>query len=433
MRSCFFHLVHAIYLSVFCCLSACNDEKNDVITITCRAKGIEMTLCRELVQIWSKKHGIDVEIIALPNASGDCFSLYQQLLHIGSSDVDVYQIDSVWGSAFAEHFLDLSEYVEPNYLQNFFEPIADTLHHNGRLIALPLYTDVGIMYYRRDLLEKYNLPRPTTMEELYETALKIQTAERVYNPNMYGFVFHAKAQESLTCFALELISAFRGKIIADDRLCLTDFESVEAMRFIALCMRDIVPRSVLNYSEEETRGIFQSGNAVFMRNWPYAWALLNSEKSPLCGKVEVMSIPPSRHNGKTTGALGGWHMSVSKYSKNPQKAISLVKFLTSRYSQKVRALRASYAPTYIDLYSDIEIRIQNSFFKTLALSLRNAAIRPSRHVRNYNLASAVIYNNVHNILAHKVDAEDGMEQCEQELRPLLVSVLHITKSSSAKK
>ena len=95
---------------------------------------------------------------------------------------------------------------------------------------------------------------------------------------------------------------------------------------------------MLNYGEEEARGVFQSGNAVFMRNWPYAWALGNGADSPVKGKIGVVALPKGGADGKNTGTLGGWQLAVSKYSKNPELAADLVMYLTSKDEQKRRAV-----------------------------------------------------------------------------------------------
>jgi trehalose/maltose transport system substrate-binding protein len=102
---------------------------------------------------------------------------------------------------------------------------------------------------------------------------------------------------------------------------------------------------VLNYAEEEARGVFQSGNAVFMRNWPYAWGLANSADSLIKDKVGVSALPKGGANGGHAAALGGWQAAVSKYSKNPDLAADLVMYLTSTAEQKRRAIEGNLQPT----------------------------------------------------------------------------------------
>ncbi len=139
----------------------------------------------------------------------------------------------------------------------------------------------------------------------------------------------------------------------------------QALDLAATWIGKIAPEGVLNYAEEESRGVFQSGNAVFMRNWPYAWALGNAEDSPIKGKIGVAALPMGGADGKHTATLGGWQLAVSKYSANPEIATDLVKYLTSSDEQKRRAIAAAYNPTIAKLYKDPEVLAASPFFGDL--------------------------------------------------------------------
>ena len=77
----------------------------------------------------------------------------------------------------------------------------------------------------------------------------------------------------------------------DGSITVNNDKAAAALELAASWVGDIAPEGVLNYAEEESRGVFQSGNAVFMRNWPYAWALGNRPDSPISGKIESPSCP----------------------------------------------------------------------------------------------------------------------------------------------
>ena len=113
----------------------------------------------------------------------------------------------------------------------------------------------------------------------------------------------------------------------------------------------IAPRGVLNYAEEEARGVFQSGKALFMRNWPYAWALAQQSDSPIRDRIGVALLPQSA-NGRHAAALGGWQLGISRYSTHPALAADLVMYLSSAAIQKERAIKGSFNPTRPQLYQD---------------------------------------------------------------------------------
>ena len=255
-------------------------------------------------------------------------------------------------------------------------------------------------------------------QDLQAAAEKVVEAERASNPQLQGFVFQAKAYEGLTCNALEWIDSFGGGTIVDaeGKITVNNPKAVAAIDWAATLIGKVAPQGVLNYSEEEARGIFQSGNAVFMRNWPYAWTLSQAPDSPVKDKVGVIALPKGGADGKNTATLGGWELAVSKYSNNAEAAADLVRYLTSEQEQKRRAIVAAYNPTIESLYADAEVLKAVPFFGTLDESFDQrggAAV----HVTGtkYNQMSAEFFNAVHEVLSGRNTAEASLAALEKKL------------------
>lgn len=372
------------------------------LSISCGALGVELKLCTEAVEEWMRRTGHEVTIVTTPNSSTDRLALYLQMLASGADDIDVLQIDVVWAGILASHLIDLRPHVGDAPEAHFTALIEnDTV--DGRLVAMPWWADVGVLYYRADLLEKHGFTPPRTWQEMTEIARAVQTAERAAgNRGMWGFVFQGKAYEGLTCNALEWIDSFGGGTIVNDagEITINNPRAIGALSLAGSWVGDIAPPGVLNYDEEAARGVFQTGNAVFMRNWPYAWTLAQGEDSPVRGKVGVMPLPSGGPGGKASGTLGGWHLAVSRYSRHPDVAADLIAFLTSAEQQKKRAIDASYNPTIPALYDDADVLAANPFFGDLLEPLRNAAARPSRIAGpHYNRLSSDVWRAAHDILA----------------------------------
>ena len=390
------------------------------ISVSCGAVGLDLELCQEAAGAWAEQNGHQVEVVSTPNSATERLALYQQILAANSADIDVFEIDVIWPGILDNHFIDLKEHVDQETLDQHFEAIVENNTVDGRLIAMPWFIDAGILYYRSDLLEKYRKEPPVTWQELTETAREIQDAERAEgNDRMQGFVFQAKAYEGLTCDALEWIDSYGGGTIIDAEGAITvnNEQAAQALELAASWIGTIAPEGVLNYAEEESRGVFQSGNAVFMRNWPYAWALGNAEDSPIRGKIGVTPLPKGGKDGKHTGALGGWQLAVSKYSRNPEVAADLVRHLTSAEEQKRRAIKASKNPTIEALYhDDPEVLEAAPFFGDLYDTFTNAVARPSRVTGDrYNQVSAEFFNAVHAVLSGNMDAASSLAALEQSL------------------
>ena len=180
----------------------------------------------------------------------------------------------------------------------------------------------------------------------------------------------------------------------------------------------ITPKGVLNYTEEEARGIFQSGRAVFMRNWPYAWSLSQSADSPVRGKVGVSALPAGE-GGASAAVLGGWQMAVSKYSKNADAAIDLVRYLCDPAQQKERAIHYSQNPTIAALYKDPDVLRANPFYGELFDVFTHTVARPSRVAgTRYAQLSAAFQSTAHDVLSNGGGAEDRLATLQKTLERL---------------
>jgi trehalose/maltose transport system substrate-binding protein len=392
------------------------------LSIACGSVGQEYEVCKQGAETWAKQNGHTIRMVSVPADANEQLTFFQQLLSAKSADLDVVRIDVIWTGLLSQHLVDLKPHVPQDELGRFFKPLVRNNTVDGKLVALPWFTDAGILYYRKDLLEKYKQQVPTTWQELATVARTVADGERkAGNAKMQGFVFQAKAAESLTCNALEWIDSFGGGTVVDEtgKVTINNPKAAEALTFFASLVGTVAPKGVLNYSEEESRGVFQSGQAVFMRNWPYAWALANAKDSPVKDKVGVAALPKGGPEGKHTGTLGGWQLSVSSYSKNQEAAISLAKYLTSAQEQKRRAVVASFNPTRPDLYKDPEVLKANPFFSHLQDVFTNAVARPSKMTRGkYSQLSSEFRNAVHATLSGRSPAADNLEALEGKLNRL---------------
>ncbi|NWN83448.1 MAG: ABC transporter substrate-binding protein [Halomonas sp.] len=398
------------------------------LTISCGAVGAELTLCQQGVALWEEETGHEVDIVSTPNSSTERLSLYQQILSAQSNDIDVMQVDVVWPGLLANHLLDLSDILGKDAAEGHFETIVANNTIDDRLVAMPWFTDAGVLYYRKDLLEAHGVEPPETWEELTEIAAQIQAAERqAGNDKMWGYVFQGRAYEGLTCNALEWIASYGGGTIVDaeGEITIDNAQAAEALDLAASWIGNISPKGALNYTEEEARGIFQSGNAIFMRNWPYAWSLAQSEESDVRGKVGVVKLP---HGGENHGAaasggenhsaatLGGWNLAVSRYTENPELAADLVAFLTGEAEQKRRAIEGAYNPTLASLYEDEEVLAAAPFFGTLYETFTNAVARPSAPTGdNYGRVSNGFFNAVHQVLSGDQSGAEAVSRMDSEL------------------
>jgi trehalose/maltose transport system substrate-binding protein len=389
------------------------------ISISCSALGQEYEICKQGVDAWAAKTGNKVRIVSTPNSATERLALYQQLLAAGASDVDVFQIDVVWPGILGEHFIDLKDKAKDQIGQHF-PTIIQNNTVDGKLVALPWFADAGLLYVRQDLLDKYGRPMPQTWEDLTETARIIQEGERkAGQKDFWGYVWQGRAYEGLTANALEWVASYGGGTIVDDKgeITINNPKAARALETASGWVGKITPEGALNYTEEEARGVFQAGNAAFMRNWPYAWALAQGGDSPIKGKVGVAPLPKGGPDGRNAATLGGQQLAVSKYSKHPEIAADLVLYLTGPEEQKRRAIAGSFNPTIPALFEDADIRKAAPFIGELLTVFTNAVARPAAVTgENYNKVSSEFFNMTHQVLSGRSAPEPALAGLERDLK-----------------
>lgn len=392
--------------------SACAAGRGVSIKISCGAVGRELELCREAADAWAASTGNQVQVVATPNDSSERLALYEQVLSSGSDKIDVFQVDVVWPGLLGSHFIDLRPYAHGAEAGMFADFVASNTK-GGRLVAMPWFINGGLLFYRKDLLAKYGLPVPTTWDDLSADAARVQAAERAAgNDKMWGYVWQGRAYEGLTCDAVEWIASFGGGAIVepDGRISIDNPRAASALRTAAGWVGTISPAAVLNYAEEESRGVFQAGNAVFMRNWSYAWSLAQAPQSGIRGKVGV-AVLPHGPGGVHAATLGGESLAVSRYSRNPAVAADLVMYMTSAAVQKQRAIAASFNPSLLSLYRDPDVVRANPFMGELYGVFTHAVARPTVIAgTRYNQLSNELWNATHDVLSSRAKPEEALSQ-----------------------
>jgi trehalose/maltose transport system substrate-binding protein len=392
------------------------------ITYVSGAVGNAVANFDALVAPWEERTGHDVVLVPMPASTSDQFGQYRLWLAAQNGDIDIYQTDVIWAPQLAEHFVDLTE-VASELMTQHFDSVVQSQTVNGKLVALPIFTDAPALYYRTDLLEKHGREVPTTWAELTETAQFIQDAERAEgNAEIWGFVFQGNAYEGLTCNALEWVKSHGGGQVveADGTVSINNPQAVAALEQAASWVGTIAPEGVLAYQEEEARGLWQTGNAVFMRNWPYAYLLSNGEDSAVAGKFDVAPLPGGSGEGAgSAGTLGGWNVAVSRYGDNQDIAIDFALYLASAEAQEQRAVNEGNLPTIEALYSDPEVLAANPFFERWLPVFQQAVPRPSAPTQGaYNEVSSLFWSATHDVLSGNETAADALEILEADLEDL---------------
>lgn len=318
--------------------------------------------------------GVRVEMVEGPASSDTRANMYAASFMGKEDTYDLAYMDVVWTAKFASNgwLLPLDSRVGETLRADLLEGGLAAGTYEGKLYALPVQADAGVLYYRKDLLEERGIPPPKTWNQLARAARALHNEERA------GLVFQGKQYEGLVCVFLELLWGFGGELIDEKgRVRLAEPPGVEALeRMIAAIHLDgWVPKAVLTYQEEEARRAFQEGRAVFMRNWPYAWPLMQQEGSPVRGRVGMIPMVAGP-GGERSATLGGWTFGVSAFSKHPDAAWKLAEYFVSRESQRTALIKGGILPSRKSLYAEPELLRANPYLRELLPALEAARPRP---------------------------------------------------------
>lgn len=321
-----------------------------------------------------------VNLVELPENTEDKFETIKKAFQSGEMSVDVFDSDVVWPPIFASAgwVEPLDSYIDQDYKNNFLEGAIASNYFNGNLWGIPYRIDSGMLYYRKDLLEKYEKEVPRTWDELIETSLFIMAKEE---GEMYGFGASWDEFEGLTASALEFGWAYGGRVFSEDskRLEIGSDRFIEGINKMTeiVNVHKITHPDITSFRSGDARKVFNSGNQVFIRDWSSGWEISqNPETSNVVGKVGIAELPLGNSTGRNQAALGGWQVMVSSFSRNKEVAIDFAKFRAGEEAQKIGALKNSYLPSIRRLYNDSDINQSMPFLKYMYPSFENAKPRP---------------------------------------------------------
>jgi len=358
-----------------------------------------------------------------PHSSTAYHDLLTQKLKNRDRSLDLFFMDVIWPSEFAAAgwALPLDDHFTPSERRKFLRATIEAGTYQGHIYGVPSRIDSGMLYYRKDLLEKYGFSPPLTWDELVRQAKTIVEGERSTQPALRGYSGQFKQYEGLVCDMLEIVGSHNGSFLTEDgtHSTLASPDTTEAVKFVReQIIQQLATPAVLTYQEPESLAVFVQGKAVFHRNWPYAWGLSNDPRhSKIVGHVGV-TVLPHFAQGKSVSALGGWLYGISAYSQHSDEAWTFIEFMSSLEMQKYFALHASLAPSRIALYSDSEVLQANPQYKDLFPVFQTAKPRPRTPV--YPIVSHILQRYFSRVLAFpETDIVEEAKEADRQINRFL--------------
>jgi multiple sugar transport system substrate-binding protein len=291
------------------------------------------------------------------------------------------------------------------------KPVVETARYRGGLYAAPASSDGGLLYYRTDLLKQAGVSKPpATWAELKADCAKVQKLPAAKGMSCYAGQF--QKYEGLTVNFSEAVNSAGG--VVTDANGKPDVDTPAARKgldFLAGSFRDgTIPKEAITYQEEDGRQAFQDGKLVFLRNWPYMYALAG--KSKMAGKYAVAPLPGL--SGPGSSSLGGHNLALSSFAKNKATALDFMKFYSSETTAKTFLEKASLAPPYADLYDDASLTGQYPYLPVLKQSILRAVPRP--RVVSYGDVTSAVQQEAYAALTGTKSSAQALKDLQRELQ-----------------
>ena len=390
------------------------------VTISFLVRALEADQLQILVDEFEADNpDIRLDVIRGPNAADAVEDLYTASFLLGDSPYDLIFSDIVWIPKFAAAgwLTDLSDRVSEEELSAFLTADVEAGQVEGGLYRMPFRSDVGMLYYRTDLLEEAGLEPPDTFEELLDASRTLQEQELVN----WGYVWQGLQYEGLAAGFVEILEGHGGFWIDPESLDvgLDQPEAIAAVEFLQETISSRVsPPGVTNYLEEDSLRVFQNGNAAFLRNWPYVWPEVNREGSPIRGQVALK--PMVSEDGRSSGACqGGWGFGISANTPHPDEAWRVVEFFTSEEAQRQFVVEYGYVPSRRSLFTDPQVLEAYDHYEQLLEVAEQAVLRPP--IGQYAQASDILQRYLSAAITGQLTPEAAMERAAGETRRVLGS------------
>ena len=375
-------------------------------------------IMRELFAQYMAAHpGVKISL-EVGGATSDLHQKYlNMVLSAKDSTLDVFLIDIIrpaqfaaagWAEPLDAYLGNEREAVLSRYLPAYRE--ANTV--GNQVIALPALADSLFLYYRKDLLAKYQQQPPATWPELARVAKKIQQGEN--DPNLQGLSFQGKAVEGAVCTFLLPYWSLGGEIIRDGKMSFERGKAEAGLNMWRTMVSDgVAKKNSAEVGTDDTRKEFQAGRVIFGVNWGYAWNhFQDGADTRVRDKVGVIKLP-AMPGGKTVSCMGGWNWAVSAYGKNKPASVALVRWLSSPEVSKQLALKGSFHPVFASVYRDPEVLAVVPWFADALPVVETARPRPVTPV--YRAISDALRINTNTVMAGVKTPKQALDEIEQRV------------------
>ena len=356
-----------------------------------------------------------VTLLLLPEASNDQLAQLVANLQAKSAEYDVIDMDVIWTAEFASNgwIIPLPQSQFP--LGEFLKPAVDTAMYQGRLYAVPDYSNADLLYYRKDILAKAGKQPPKTWAQLEKLA---ETVAPKYG--LYGYAGTFAPYEGLTVNFAEAVQSAGGSILSPEgtKVTVNSASALQGLEFLVNGFQQgWIPQVALTYEEESAQNAFEAGQFLFLDNWPDVYAALSvpGPRNKVYGKFGIAALPGL--DGTGSSSLGGANLAISAYSQHQRTALNFIKYMTDLPNERQMLEQGSFPPVWTKLYTDKSLISRYHYLPVIEQAINSAQPRPA--IANYDQASLAISSTVYEALTHKEKPQQALAEMAGQLTQII--------------
>jgi multiple sugar transport system substrate-binding protein len=365
---------------------------------------------------WNQGHPSQkVTLLLLPRASNGQLAQLVANLQAKSDLYDVIDMDVIWTAEFASNgwIIPLPQSQFP--LGDFLKPAVDTARYQGRLYAVPDYSNADVLYYRKDILAKAGKQPPKTWAQLQQLA---ETVAPEYG--LYGYAGTFAPYEGLTVNFAAAVQSAGGSILSPEgtKVTVNSAKALQGLQFLVNGFRQgWIPRAALSYEEESAQNAFASGKFLFLDNWPDVYAALSvpGPQNKVYGKFGIAALPGP--DGMGSSSLGGANLAISAYSRHQRTALDFIKYMTNLTNERQMLEKGSFPPVWTRLYTDKSLIRSYPYLPVLEQAINSARPRPA--ITNYDQASLAISSTVYEALTQQKQPQQALTEMAGQLTQII--------------
>jgi trehalose/maltose transport system substrate-binding protein len=369
-----------------------------------------------VIEGWNQRHPAQkVTLLLLPEAANDQLAQLVANLQAKSDLYDVIDMDVIWTAEFASNgwIIPLPQGQFP--LGEFLKPAVDTAMYQGRLYAVPDYSNADLLYYRKDILAKAGKQPPRTWAQLRQLAMTV--APRY---GLYGYAGTFAPYEGLTVNFASAVQSAGGSILSPEgtRVTVNSAAARQGLEFLVHGFQQgWIPPVALTYEEESAQNAFAAGKFLFLANWPDVYAALSAPgpQNKVYGKFGVAALPGP--DGMGSSSLGGANLAISSYSQHQRTALDFITYMTDLPNERQMLEQGSFPPVWTRLYTDQSLIRSHPYLPVLEQAINSARPRPA--ITNYDQASLAISSAVYQALTQKKQPEQALTEMAGQLTQII--------------